>query len=78
MAFVSGKTNRKISNKEPTTYIPGIISDRGEAALRTQQVPVDARLHQMDNYREFLVTRRQLLSDRVNSFLRSVSKTVHT
>jgi len=38
MAFIAGKTNRKISNKEPTTYLPGIVKDRGEEALASQGI----------------------------------------
>lgn len=73
MAFVAGKTNRKISNKEPSVYLPGVVAERGEEALTTQQVPTDERLHHLNNYREFLTVRRKLLADRVNGFLKSAS-----
>jgi hypothetical protein len=73
MAFVSGKTNRSISNKEPTTYIPKVLAERGPEALRAQQVPADENLHKLDNFLEFLALRRQMLADRVNQFLDSIA-----
>ena len=72
MAFISGKTNRKISNRAPVDYLPVVIKDRGQEALLTQFVPLDPALHQLDHFDEFLQIRRQLLADRVNEFLNSV------
>lgn len=73
MAFVSGKTNRTISNKAPADYLPGVIAKRGDEALTSQQVPLDARLYELGNYREFLKVRRKSLADRVNAFLNSIA-----
>lgn len=71
MAFVAGKTNRKIGMTEPSEYLPDVIKLRGEEALTTQEVPTDPSLHKLDRYRDFLVLRRQMLCDRVNAFLNS-------
>jgi hypothetical protein len=69
MAFVSAKVNRAISNKLPTQYFPGVISDRGEEALRDQLIPMDRPLWELASYREFLSKRRELLAAAINEML---------
>lgn len=71
MAFVSGRMNRRIGSKEPSEYFPSIIKERGKEALNTQAVPSESRLHKLENYREFLEARRQLLTQAVNAFIES-------
>lgn len=70
MAFITGQTNRRISNKEPSVYLPGIIEDQGEATLQSQRVPTDAALWAVPNYREFLRVRRDALAECINEFIR--------
>ena len=70
MAFITGQTNRRISNKDPEDYLQKIVDRQGPAALEAQQVSVDPRLWKMDNYREFLQTRREGLAQRMNDFIR--------
>ena len=69
MAFISGGANRRISNKAPTKYFPGVIESRGDEALASQCVPLDPELHQIENYRAFLEERRERLAKKVNQFL---------
>ena len=69
LAFISGRTNRKISDKEPSLYLPGIVSKQGESALSKQSIPIDAALWHVDTYDSFLARRRQLVADRLNEFL---------
>lgn len=69
MAFISGGTNRSLSNKPPCDYFPAIVEKQGEAALRDQCVPTDSALHRIEPYRQFLAARRALLAERVNRFL---------
>jgi hypothetical protein len=69
MAFITGKTNRKISNKPPEEYLPDIISERGEDALVKQGVPLDPEFLRIDNYTRFLEARRKILADMVNEFI---------
>jgi hypothetical protein len=71
MAFITGQTNRRISNKEPTAYLPGIIEQQGQDALTSQRVPTDARLWDLDNYREFLSGRREALAACMNEFIQA-------
>lgn len=72
MAFIAGRTNRKISNKEPVEYLPKIIADQGESALTAHGVPLDKDLWRLDNYRSFLESRRMILSETVNRFIGSI------
>lgn len=69
IAFISGKANRKILNKEPIKYLPEIIERQGEEALTTHLIPLDPSLWELDRYREFLEWRRKELSKAVNSLL---------
>ena len=69
MAFISGAANRRISNKTPAKYFPGVVESRGEEALTSQCVPLENELHDIDNYRGFLERRRELLTEEVNRFL---------
>ena len=71
MAFISGKTNRQISNKQPKDYLQSIISERGEDAITNQAVPLNPELLVIENYRDFLTKRRELLKTIVNDFLRN-------
>ncbi|NLX96635.1 MAG: DUF262 domain-containing protein [Rhodopirellula sp.] len=72
MAFVAGRTNRSISNKEPSAYLPKIIEERGIEALAMQCVPTDPGLWTISNYRAFLEKRRSMIASLVNDFLQSV------
>jgi hypothetical protein len=69
LAFVSGRTNRKISNKEPAIYLPDIISRIGADAVTKQCIPNESNLWTVDQYDSFLAKRRQLVASRLNEFL---------
>ena len=71
MAFITGQTNRRISNKPPSEYLPEIVARQGRAALDAQLVPSDPRLLELENYRDFLRARREALADRMNDFIRT-------
>ncbi|MFH0796968.1 MAG: DUF262 domain-containing protein [Candidatus Omnitrophota bacterium] len=73
MAFITGQTNRQLSNKEPGAYLPGIIEARGQAALDAQRVPCTPELWKMENYREFLRFRREALVTCMNEFIRKAA-----
>lgn len=75
MAFITGQTNRRISNKEAANYLREVVAKQGEVALQSQCVPVDETLWSTDRYRDFLSARRQALADRMNAFLREKSGT---
>lgn len=69
MAFISGRANRKILNKEPKVYLPAIIADQGEEALVTHCIPLDPNLWELDAFPRFLEWRRRELAKLVNELL---------
>lgn len=73
MAFITGQTNQRLSNREPAVYLPGIVEARGQEALDSQLVPSAPELLRLDNYREFLQTRRTKLAERMNEFIRQAA-----
>jgi hypothetical protein len=70
MAFITGQTNRRISNKEATEYLVGVIDKQGKQALESQCVPVMPELWSTERYRDFLEYRRTALAERMNAFIR--------
>ena len=71
MAFIGGRTNRQILNKEPTVYLEKeVIEKRGEDALISQLIPLDRKLWEIKNYREFLDLRRKAIADEINKFVK--------
>ncbi len=69
MAFITGQTNRRISNKEASSYLADIVKKQGQEALSSQCVPTDSALWATERYRDFLQFRRQELARRMNQFL---------
>lgn len=70
MAFITGQSNCRISNKDASRYLADVFSKQGEEALRSQCVPLEAELWSTDRYRDFLVIRREALAERMNSFIK--------
>ncbi len=71
LAFIGGKTNRQITNKEPALYLEKeVIARRGEEALISQLIPLDKELWEIDNYRDFLTFRRKAIAEAINEFMR--------
>lgn len=71
MAFITGETNRRISNKEAGIYLKDIVESQGAAALAAQMVPLDSALWTTERYRDFLQARRVALADCMNAFIRA-------
>lgn len=69
LAFIGGKTNRSISDKPPTSYLPPLIEKVGPEAFAAQAIPTDGGLLDVDNYPEFLAERRRRVAERLNEFL---------
>ena len=69
LAFIGGSTNRTISAKDPAIYVPALIQDGRAGDLLCQDVPTDVALLDSANYEDFLMTRRLLIAERLNSFL---------
>ena len=69
LAFISGRTNRKISSKEPSAYLPEIVKEIGNDALIKQCIPDSPEFWPLDAYDQFLEERRRLVANRLNDFL---------
>lgn len=69
MSFVSGKTNRSISDKEPALYLLPLVQKLGSAPFDAQEIPLDEELLQTADYDRFLEERRRRIAGRLNRFL---------
>ena len=68
LAFIGGSTNRKISDKAPAEYLPGVSVED----LKSQCVPLDESLYNLENYRAFLAERRKLIAATLNEYLKKI------
>ncbi|MCP9883346.1 DUF262 domain-containing protein [Cyanobium sp. Alchichica 3B3-8F6] len=71
LAFISGKANRNISAKEPALYFPEVQKANGEQPFQSQCIPTDPEVLTIGRYKAFLVERRRLIAERLNTFLGS-------
>ena len=69
LAFIAGRTNRRISDKPPVEYLPQLVQKNGSATFAAQCIPLDPVLLTVDRYKDFLVARRKLIAARLNAFL---------
>lgn len=70
MAFITGQTNRRISNKDASIYLKDVLEKQGPEALLTQCVPLDQELWSVPRYRDFLQARRIALAECMNAFVK--------
>jgi len=70
LAFVGGKTNRRISAKPPAEYLTTIDG----AARAAQCIPNDDSLLTSEGYPQFVAKRRKLIAARLNRFLEDARK----
>lgn len=69
LAFIGGKTNRAISDKSPSIYLPPLIEKLGQSAFEAQCIPTESELLDITKYKEFLLERRKRISSRLNEYL---------
>lgn len=69
LSFISGKTNRQISDRAPADYLPGYLEKVGTGPFDAQCIPLDPHLLDVDAYKEFLKARREAIAQRLNVFL---------
>lgn len=69
LTFISGRTNRKISDKAPLVYLGDILAKQGNDLLALQAIPSSKALLEVADYRNFLTERRRLIAARLNQFL---------
>lgn len=71
LAFIGGKTNRQITNKEPIDYLEKeVVAKRGEEALTSQLIPLDKKMWAISNFQEFLIYRRKKIAEAINNFMK--------
>jgi hypothetical protein len=70
--FLTKKANLRASNALPTKYLPQVISNYAQA-LRSQSVPENKMLWEINNYDGFLKERRKLIAAAINEFLDSLT-----
>jgi len=69
VAFIAGKTNRQISDKDPAVYFPVMLEKAGVGAFEAQCIPTGIELLEIASYKTFLAERRRLVAIRLNAFL---------
>lgn len=69
LAFISGETNQKISDKPPSEYMKAMREKVGSGPFQSQAIPVDDELLELERYEDFLIRRRELVADRLNALL---------
>ena len=69
LCFISGKTNRQISNKTPLTYFSELIEKAGREPFAAQCIPTEQQILGLKAYKGFLVARRAQVTARLNEFL---------
>jgi hypothetical protein len=69
LAFIGGKTNRAISDKEPAKYLAPLISQHGTDMFEVQAIPTEPKLLEVKSYKEFLTERRNKIAAQLNAFL---------
>jgi len=69
LSFISGKTNKTISDKAPEAYLTEYIKKNGTGGFDTQCIPLDNELLKLGGYHDFLSKRRALIAARLNEYL---------
>lgn len=69
--FLTKDTNLSISDCRPEDYFPKIEAAH-PGALQSQWIPQDPALWRIENYRDFIEARKQLLADAANACLASL------
>jgi hypothetical protein len=69
MAFIGGRTNRRIRDKAPSLYLPPIIDKSGGDPFKVQCIPIQQALLDAAGYKAFLAERRQMIANALNDFI---------
>ncbi len=70
LAFIGGKTNRRISDKPPAEYLLALREKLSDAPFSAQAIPIDRlELLRAEAYEEFLRERRRRIATMLNHFL---------
>ncbi len=69
--FLTQETNIRISDRDPSVYLAEFTTKNSDA-VRSHWIPMDPELWKVENYKEFLAARRELLAQAANEFLDSL------
>jgi hypothetical protein len=69
LAFISGKTNRVITDKPPAKYLPPYVKQRGKYTFEAQAIPLIPELLEIESYKAFLTARRKAIASQLNKYL---------
>ena len=69
--FLTQSTNLKVSNRKPAEYFEAFENTQS-GAIASHWIPMERELWKVENYRDFLAARRELLSIAANDFLDSL------
>lgn len=69
--FLTKETNISINNRLPSDYLAE-IENKHPGVLKSQWIPLDPNLWEIDKYNEFLEARKELLSNATNEILNSL------
>jgi len=69
--FLTQETNLRVSNRNPAEYLEGFEQTQ-PGIIATHWIPMDRNLWKIENYRDFLAARRELLAQAANEFLDSL------
>lgn len=73
--FLTKGTNISISDRDPAEYFDAVEAT-APGALQSQWIPLEPELRLVENYRDFLARRRELLAASINDFLDELSHEV--
>ncbi|NEU81235.1 DUF262 domain-containing protein [Nostoc sp. UIC 10630] len=71
LTFLTQETNLKVSNRHPSEYFEAFEQTQ-PGAIATHWIPMERSVWQIENYRDFLTARRELLAQAANKFLNSL------
>lgn len=71
--FLTQETNLEVSDRDPAQYLPR-YAEKHPGAIESHWIPSDPWLWRVENYRDFLAARRELLAQAANDFLDSLVK----
>ena len=69
--FLTQDTNLKVSDRDPSVYLEE-FARKHPGAVESHWIPTDRELWKVENYKDFLSARRELLAQAANEFLDSL------
>lgn len=72
MVFIDKYNNQK--DVKPEEYLVDVVKTRGKDVLKSQCVPTDPTLWQVEKYEEFLEYRRQRIATSINNLMESLER----